>query len=96
MENPEQFLRSSGLLFHINRALLHPLGLSLSLDVEESPASGTKCSFQLHETDDPIGFVFSEEEMKNSLSKYEVFISERKQRVMKRAKTLGFIMQTMK
>lgn len=91
-ETAEDFLRNSGLLFQINRAIMHPLGLSLSLEIEERP-DGTTCSFQIHETEEPTGFVFPEAEMLKSLPKYTDFLSQRRQRVLTRAKKLGFIVQ---
>lgn len=49
---PLQFLKENGLLFELNRAVLHPLGLSLQVD------EGGKV--ELLQTEDPAGMVFTE------------------------------------
>lgn len=47
---PLQFLKENGLLFEMNRAVLHPLGLTLQIDDDGR--------VELLRTDDPAGMVF--------------------------------------
>ena len=92
VDNPEHFLHDSGLLFHINRSILHPLGYSLSVMVEDSEDIETVL-FMLHETDDPKGFIIDQKEIQAMAAKYNTFISQRKERALYRGKSLGYIMQ---
>jgi len=93
LENPERFLTDSGLLFHINRHVLHPLGLSMVLDVAEEGGSVLSSRIEIHETDTPVGFTFSEEDMSRWSKVADEFISTRKSRVLTRRQQLGYLTQ---
>ena len=92
VENPEQYLHDTGLLFHMNRTILHPLGLSLAIAEQNIQGQGIT-SLVLHETADLNGFEFTDADMKQALASYDVFLTERKSRVLTRGKTLGYIQQ---
>jgi len=93
--NPEQFLDESGLLFHINRTILHPIGLSLMLAVQESPYGERTTVLHLHVTDNPQGYVLEDEAFARREKIYSDFIEGMKPRIIGRAKALGFIVQGM-
>lgn len=61
---PLQFLKDNGLLFELNRAVLHPLGLTLQVDADGKA--------ELLQTDDPAGMVFPE----NAFQEGEVKLME--------------------
>lgn len=92
MIDPEDFLEGTGLLFHFNRTILHPLGLALSLITEETE-NGVESRLEIHETDNEVGFVFSEQDLQRGNEKYQEFLKHKKTDVLRRAKRLGFIMQ---
>lgn len=92
MIDPEDFLEETGLIFHFNRTILHPLGLALSIVTEETE-DGIGSRLELHETENAVGFVFSEEDMRLGDSKYKEFMKYKKENVLRRAKRLGFITQ---
>jgi len=96
IESPEQYLLDTGLLFQINRTLLHPLGLSLYVLDEETPFYQDSPKIQkirLVATDNPNGFVFGESELIELHDRFNTFITSQHDRVMGRAEKLGFIMQ---
>lgn len=95
IDTPEKFLEESGLLFHINRAILHPMGLSLMLAVQESPLGERTTVLHLYETDNTLGFVVSEDDLPKQKQVYEEFLAERKERILTRGKKLGYIIQGM-
>ncbi len=94
VDDPEVFLKDSGLLFHLNLNIFHPLGLALALEIEEDTKHGIATSrIVVHETEDPKGYVFGEEDMTRSTQLFTEFMKERKQRVLSRNKLLGYIVQ---
>lgn len=52
-------LIDTGLLFEINRTVLHPLGLALALQWNDNACEGEPDSVQLLATDDREGVVFT-------------------------------------
>jgi len=60
VDNPGEFLARSGLLFELNRRLLHPLGLALEVVLPEE--GGDVGSFRIWDCrKDPAGVVFTDE-----------------------------------
>lgn len=53
-----EFLQSSGLLFEINRTVLHPVGMALAVVVDDDGAFHEN-EVRLIQTDDPEGIVFN-------------------------------------
>lgn len=90
---PAQFLLDTGLLFEINRRVLHPLGYALSVDV-----NGNKYSIgDLWVTDDPTGFEFGEDSLAEGRAKVQAYMQrEGAMKISNRMKTTGFIVQPKK
>lgn len=68
--NAAKYLKDTGLIFDINRKVLHPIGLALGYEME---IDGTLSPLFLFKTDDPEGIVFTDEVCRegfNELSKY--------------------------
>lgn len=85
-----QFLDQLGLVFEINRRILHPLGFSLV--VREGPMG--KYFEPIHVTEDPRGFVYDPESFKVGEARYQKFLDEAGlDRIEKRVEILGFTEQ---
>lgn len=78
IKNPIQFLRDSGLLFEINRTLLHPLGIAMSvqlpLEGEENTKDGVISLWD--STDDPEGIVYGHETFLSGAERYMNYMDE--------------------
>ena len=77
--DPAKFLLDTGLLFEINRDILHPLGLALAVQVPGvgDPPTDPKtermtCFLQVD--DDPEGMSFSEEALKDGAAKLGAYL----------------------
>lgn len=93
VKNFARFLIESGLVFEINRRVLHPVGLSLLVDLDSNNKRKLIIS-SLIETDDPEGFVFDQENFDLGTEKYEKFLEKRGQeRITSRRNKFGFIEQ---
>lgn len=95
IKDPEKYLEESGLLFHINRTILHPIGLSLMLSLRESPSGERTTVLELYETDNPYGYVVGEARFEKQEQIYQEFLETVKPKVAARGSKLGFIVQGM-
>jgi len=86
-------LLDSGLLFEINRTVLHPLGISLGIDVDE--ITGEVGRLGLRQIDDKEGMIFSDEQIKECVVKISLFRTrpENIERYHLRRKALGYVVQ---
>ena len=87
-----KFLLDSGLLFEINRVVLHPLGMALGVRIEED---GT-CKFDgLWDCrDEEEGIIFSDEVLREGTKKYNQYmVDEGISLKNKRYDKLGYICQ---
>lgn len=93
MKNPAQYLLETGLLFEINRQVLHPYGLALGLNANDP--EGEKGTFViLDERDDKEGFVFSPELFVSGVQKTNKFIEEfGAKKLVERNEELGYVVQ---
>ena len=88
-----KFLIDSGLLFEINRCVLHPLGLALAIKIEENGNMEFDSIWDRRE--DPSSFTFTEEAFEDGKSKLDRYYKENAvmDRLQKRLKIHGFLMQ---
>lgn len=93
IKNEARFLLDAGLLFEINRKVLHPLGLAMVIEVDDSNRRKVKISGIL-KTDDSEGFLYDEETFKEGQQKYQEFLEREGSAALasRQAKT-GFIVQ---
>lgn len=83
---PLQFLKDKGLLFELNRAVLHPLGLTLQVD-DDGRA-------ELLQTDDPAGMLFTQSDFLDGESRLMEFMNaEGSSRLAARKAFLQFVEQ---
>jgi hypothetical protein len=82
-----QFLKDNGLLFEMNRAVLHPLGLTLQLDADGKA--------ELLQTDDPAGMVFTADTFQEGESRMlDYMIREGSSKLASRKAFLQYVEQT--
>jgi len=89
-----RFLLDHGILFEINRKVLHPLGLVLVVDVDWEDEKKLVIT-GLHSTDDDLeGIVFDPETFEEGRKRYQEFLEEEGQaRLDARAQRIGFVVQ---
>lgn len=92
IDNPAKFLVDTGLLFEINRAVLHPFGVAMAVTLDDD--GKYKESFGLLDArDDPEGWVFDDASFAECEAKYAAFGKAERDRIFRRLDSLGFIRQ---
>lgn len=89
-----RYLYDTGLLFEINRSILHPLGLALAVELDEK--GDAQFSEELWDfSDDPEGIIFSAESFLEGEKKIVEFMARvGAERMEAREKSLGYLVQT--
>jgi hypothetical protein len=88
-----KFLIDNGLIFEINRKVLHPLGMALVVDIDRNSKRQLAITALL-ETEDQEGFIFDEETYNVGNEKYQKFLKNGGQkRLTDRFHKYGFIDQ---
>ncbi len=88
-----KFLLDSGLLFEINRRVLHPLGLALVVIYDEETDTAT-LSQELWEVDDPEGIIFDDDLLVPAEARLKAYMDkEGDAKHLQRKKTLGYVVQ---
>lgn len=83
--------RELGLVSEINRQILHPLGLALSVTVEDDGAEFLDGVWDYRS--DPEGFIFGDEMMEEVTAKAHKVHELFNERAPVRAEALGFVIQ---
>lgn len=92
IEQPARFLVDNGILFEINRQVLHPLGLELHLQVQED---GTMCELVLEDNRRiPQPMYFTHDEFEEGRAKYEEYMREEGRRNIQKRRKIGMVIQT--
>ena len=91
-----RFLLDNGLLFEINRRVLHPLGLALEIEVDDSSGRPRIKFGDIWDCrDDPEGVLYSEESFQIGFEKYQKFMDQYgNERLQTRQERLGFVEQS--
>lgn len=87
-----KFLLDSGLLFEINRTVLHPLGLALAVMVSDDG----DCKFDglWDSREDPEGIIFTDEVLKEGTEKHLKYLREEGfEKLQQRYEKLGYVRQ---
>lgn len=93
MKNFARFLVDNGLIFEINRQVLHPLGLAMIVDVDRNNRKQLGVT-ALAETEDETGFLYDQEAFVVGKEKYTKFLEDGGQeRLNARLAKYGFIAQ---
>jgi hypothetical protein len=86
-------LLDNGLLFEINRSILHPLGFSISY--KPSRSSDEPEALVLQRTEDAEGVLYSEKDFMDGAAKFSLFMKNYGEKIIQRRITVkNFIRQT--
>lgn len=92
IDNPWKFLRETGLMFEINRTILHPLGMALELSVDDEGDEYLSGIWDYR--DDPEGLAYAEEAFLSGLSKYMEFMHDfGEHKLSERMENMGYVIQ---
>lgn len=87
-------LVDDGLLFEINRRVLHPLGLALAMQWDSEDTSGEPDRVVLLRDPDPEGTVFEAKTFEEGMAKFRAFVDrEGGHKMAGREAMLGFVEQ---
>jgi len=75
VKNPAEFLVESGLLFQINRFILHPFGLALCLEMPQGEGDSFKATIW-DDRGDPLGWIFDEPLLQEGVAKFRKFMAD--------------------
>jgi ribA/ribD-fused uncharacterized protein len=89
---PPEHLLSTGLLFEINRAVLHKFGLALAYTTDDTDAS-KPAYLSILKVDDPEGLIFGEDLRSSGYRKYKDFLNEETPKLACRLGTFGWLDQ---
>ena len=92
IENPVQFLVDNGLLFEMNRQVLHPLGLELHFHLDEDGRVTGVDLLDNREGIQPISF--SPEVFGAGRERYEQYLDAHGRRNIQRRRQIGMVIQT--
>jgi len=93
IKNWTRYLVEKGLLFEINRKVLHPLGLALAADVDYNNRTKIKLT-HLYDAESDDGFLYDDETYKENKAIFDLYMKDEGQdKLDKRKKALGFIVQ---
>lgn len=89
--DPDRTLVETGLLFKINREVLHPFGLAIVVEQEDDGTSRLKGVWSV---EDPDGITFGPESLDDGERKLEAFMArEGRARAAVRQRALGYVVQ---
>jgi hypothetical protein len=88
-----KFLLDSGLLFEINRRVLHPFGLALEV-ISDNNGNPLHIGDLWDYRNDPEGIIFGDDILEAGSAKFEKFLEEfGNAKLKERVKALGYIVQ---
>jgi hypothetical protein len=91
-ENPVEFLVENGVLFEMNRQVLHPLGLELHFRLNDEGRLTAIDLLDNREGAQPISF--SPEAFDAGRARYEQYLKEHGRRNMLKRRKVGMVIQT--
>jgi len=90
---PVKDLLDTGLLFEINRRVLHPLGMALAVSIDDDPGEAIIAGVW-DCRDDPEGIRFTDELFSLGIKKYEDYLEQRGNAALAARKILlGYLIQ---
>jgi hypothetical protein len=92
IENPVEFMLDNGILFEMNRQVLHPLGLELHFQLDEhGKVTGIDL---LDNREGPEPIAFNAEAYTEGREKYEEYLRQHGRRNIQKRRQLGMVIQT--
>jgi hypothetical protein len=92
IKNFPKYMLDNGLLFEINRRVLHPLGLSMVIDLDWTNKKKLAIT-ALVQTEDYEGCLFDEEAFEVGESNYAKYLRKEGGRLEERKNKFGFVEQ---
>ena len=92
IENPVEFLVDNGILFEMNRQVLHPLGLELHFRLDDEGRVTAIDLLDNRRGEQPISF--PPEAFAAGRARYEAYLGEHGRRNMQKRRKLGMVIQT--
>jgi hypothetical protein len=94
IKDPISFLRETGLLFEINRKILHPYGLALAVYPSDDPEVEVGSISIMDSRDEKEGYLYGEDTYLSGLSKISEFNqSFGNDKLIEREEEIGYIVQ---
>lgn len=93
IDNAAKWLVDNGLLFQINRDVLHPHGVAMAVTMSDSGVYEPAFSL-LDARDDPEGFAFEADTFRDGAEKLAAFEETEKERLERRLAALGYVKQS--
>jgi len=89
-----KYLVDSGLVFEINRKVLHPLGLAMVVDIDRANRRQLAIT-AIVQTEDAEGFLYDEEAFTHGMEKFQKFLNkiDADEKLEARKAKYGFIEQ---
>lgn len=92
IDRPSRFLEDNGILFELNRQILHPLGMELRFRMdEEGEPQGLEL---LDNRSEPTPIYFTAEEFDGGRAKYEKYLRDHGRLNMQKRRRMGVVTQT--
>ena len=92
IENPVEFLIDHGILFEMNRQVLHPLGLELHFRLDDDGRITAIDLLDNRGGEQPISF--SQEDFAAGRARYEAYLADHGRRNMQKRRQVGMVIQT--
>lgn len=92
IEHPAAFLEENGILFEMNRQVLHPLGLELRFQLAEDGRINRIELVDNRASPEPI--FFSTEAFEEGRQKYERYMQDHGRRNIQKRRQIGMVIQT--
>ncbi len=92
IDRPVRFLVEHGIMFELNRQVLHPLGMQLNIQLDEQ-GDGYRVEL-LDNRASPTPITFSREEYEEGREQYELYLQEHGKKNMQKRRRVGAVIQT--
>lgn len=92
IDRPARFLAENGILFELNRQILHPLGMELRFRMDET--GNLQALELLDNRGEATPIYFPAEEFDEGRAKYEKYLHEHGRRNMQKRRQMGVVTQT--
>lgn len=90
--DPVEFLIDNGILFEINRQILHPLGMQLEISLDSDGRVENVDLMDNRDSEAPI--YFSSEEYERGRQKYQAYMESAGRRNIQKRRRMGLVIQT--
>lgn len=94
IQNMAGFLFETGLLFEINRRVLNPFGLNLTISIDDYDDNDLSLGPLLDHREEDVGIIMSQDMLEDGIEQFAKFLKDfGQEKLNNRMKELGFIEQ---